>query len=211
VSAGWRSFMHVWTVWDSFKYAENFWINVIKPHRGLSGLVTREDLKEVSWVSTKVNLELISKSDKKPIYRELWPILFTHFWVSWPIIHNCWVALWEYLNSKKVENEEEYLKENISIKITFDLGECSKSLVKFFELSEENLEKKLNIIDYRSWKEAKVTGWWVALDELTNKLESKSISWLYFAWEALDLTWKTGWFNLQLAWSSWALVWKSIK
>lgn len=211
VSSGWRSFMHVWTVWDSYKFAEGFWIDVVRPHRWLSGLVTREDLKEVSGVSTRVSLEVVSRGEKKPIYTEVWPILFTHFGVSGPIIHNSGVALGEYLNKKNIKDEEEFLRENVNLKVTFNLDGLPKSLIRFFELTEEDRERDLNVIDYRSWKEAKVTWGWISLNELTNKLESKKVPWLYFAGEALDLTWKTWGFNLQQAWSSGALVWKSIK
>jgi hypothetical protein len=37
-------------------------------------------------------------------------------------------------------------------------------------------------------------------------LQAKNVEWLYFAWEVLDLTGKTGWFNLQLAWSTGYIV-----
>jgi hypothetical protein len=47
-----------------------------------------------------------------------------------------------------------------------------------------------------------VTGGGVKLSELTNYFESKKIAHLYFIWEVLDLTGKTGGFNLQQAWST---------
>lgn len=213
ISSWGRSFMHVWTVWDSYKFLEKFGHKIASPHRWLSWLVTREDLKEVSWVSSKVSINILNKGDKRPIYSETWPMLFTHFGVSWPIIHNAWVAIWEFLNSKKIYDEterEEYLKENISMSVRFDLEDCSKSLKKLFELSEDNLETEFWILWWRSWKEAKVTWWWVLLDEFDKTLQSKLVSWLYVWWEALDITWKTGWFNLQLAWSSWNVIWEAI-
>lgn len=213
ITSGWRSFMHVWTTWDSYKFLESLGHKIAVPHRWLSWLITRQDLKEISWVSAKVSLEILDKNNKKPIYSEVGPILFTHFWVSWPIIHNSWVAIWEYLNSKNIWDEverEEYLKENIIMKLDFDLDESSKSLKKFFELDEESKIREFNILSWRSWKEAKVTWGWVLLDEFDKNLESKIVKWLFVWWEALDLTWKTGWFNLQLAWSSWNVIWKAI-
>lgn len=213
ISSGWRSFMHVWTVGDSYRFLEKFWHKIAAPHRWLSGLVTREDLSEVSWVSSKVCIKILSKDSKCPIYSEEWPILFTHFGVSWPIIHNAWVAIWEFLNSKNIYKEtdrEEFLKENISMEVNFDINNSSKSLVKFFELTEELASKEFWVLWWRSWKEAKVTWWGAILDEFKNTLESKIIPWLYVGGEALDLTWKTWGFNLQLAWSSWNVIWEAI-
>ncbi len=229
ITTGWKSFSQVWTTGDGYKWAQNFGHTLITPHRWLCGLVTKKDLSEISWVSCDVKLEVISILSNKTIYTETWPLLFTHFWVSGPIIFNAWVAIWEYINSldltefifhldfsKIPENEKEdyiernFLKENISLKLTFDLQNTPKRIIKFFELVQENLDINLELQDYRTWKEAKVTGWWIKLDELTNNLESKLVSWLYFAWEILDITGKTWWFNLQFAWTSWHIVWKNL-
>lgn len=216
ITCGWKSFSQVGTTWDGYAWAEKLWHSIIKPHKWLCGLVTKKDLSEISWVSCDLKIELFSKTDKKAIYLEYWPFLFTHFWVSGPIIFNTWVALWEYINKLRIDNweliinEEEFIKENIFLKLEFDLEKTPKRVLKFFDLSEDNKEVILELQDYRSWKEAKVTWWWVSIDELTNNLESKLIPWLYFAWEVLDITGKTWWFNLQFAWSSWSVVGKSL-
>jgi predicted flavoprotein YhiN len=42
----------------------------------------------------------------------------------------------------------------------------------------------------------------VKVDQLNKYLEVKKHPWLYFIGEVVDITWKTGWFNLQWAWSS---------
>lgn len=253
ITTGWKSFSQVWTTGDGYKWAQNFGHTIITPHRWLCGLVTKKDLSEISWVSCDVKLEVIYTSPPTPlltgeertltipspvrrglgwgitIYTEIWPFLFTHFWVSGPIIFNAWVAIGEYINSlnlsefisnldfsKIPENERQdyiernFLKENISLKLTFDLEKTPKRIIKFLELDEENLEVVLWLQDFRTWKEAKVTGWWIKLDELTNNLESKFIPWLYFAWEILDITGKTGGFNLQFAWTSGYIVWKNL-
>lgn len=229
ITTGGKSFSHVGTTWDGYKWAQNFGHTIITPHRWLCGLVTKKDLSEISWVSSELTLEVISKLSKKMIYSETWPFLFTHFWVSWPIIFNAGVAIGEYINSldlsefistldfsKIPENEKQdyiernFLKENISLKLTFELEKTPKRIVQFFSLDEENSSIVLELQDYRTWKEAKVTGWGIKLDELTNKLESKLIPWLYFAWEILDITGKTWWFNLQFAWTSGYTVGKSL-
>lgn len=241
ITTWWKSFSQVWTTWDWYKWAQNFWHTVITPHRGLCWLVTKKDLSEISWVSCDVKLEIIynpsesnlikGEEKKKTIYTEFWPLLFTHFWVSGPIIFNWAVAIWEYINSldlsefiqsidfsKIPENERDdyidraFIKEHISLKLSFsNFDTLAKRIIKFFDISEENNQIILELQDYRTWKEAKVTGGWVKIDELTNHLESKFIPWLYFAWEILDITGKTWGFNLQFAWTSWHVVGKSFR
>lgn len=208
ITTWWKSFSQVWTTGDGYIWAKNFWHTIITPHRWLCGLVTKKDLSEISWVSCDLKIELFDKNEKNHIYNETWPFLFTHFWVSGPIVFNISIALWEYLNKNNLD--ENFIKENISLKLTFNLEKTPKRIIKFFDLSEENLETILELQDYRTWKEAKVTWWWVKLDELTNNLESKLVPGLYFAWEILDITGKTWWFNLQFAWTSWHIVWTTL-
>lgn len=208
VASWWKSFYQVWTTWDWYNFAEHFWINIVTPHRGLCWLTTREDLSGLSWSSSSVSLELLDW--EKIIYTETWPLLFTHFWISWPIVFNTAVVLWEYVNKNKITNHEEYFKSNIYIKISFNLEWLPKKIIKKFELNEEKKEIIINVLDWRSWKEAKVTWGWINMNELTNNMESKKVKWLYFCWEVLDLTWKTWWFNLQQAWSTWYIVGKNL-
>lgn len=229
ITTWWKSFPQVWTTWDWYQIAKNFWHTILEPHRGLSWLVTITNLSEISWISTNLELKIFSKTTKKEIYKEFWPILFTHFWISGPIIFNWAVAIWEHINSlnldefissldfsKIPENEKNdfiqrsFIKENIYVTLDFDLGNTPKKLKSFFNLSLENTKINLSLQDYRSWREAKVTWWWIKVDELTNNLESKLVKNLYFAWEILDITWKTWWFNLQLSWTSWFIVWQNI-
>lgn len=230
VTSWWKSFSQVGTTWDGYAWAENFWHSVVHLHRWLCWLVSKKDLSEISGVSTDLKLEVISKISWKTFYTEYWPLLFTHFWVSGPIIFNAAVAIWEYINSlwldtfiesldfsKIPENEKKdyidrsFIKENISLKLSFEnIDNIPKRVVKFFEITEENNEIFLELQDYRTWKEAKVTGGGIKIDELTNHLESKFIPWLYFAWEILDITGKTGGFNLQFSWTSWYVVGKKL-
>jgi predicted flavoprotein YhiN len=207
VSSWWKSFFQVWTTWEWYNFAESFWLNIIEPTRALWWLSTREDLSEISWISSDLKIELFDNNfPKKIIYFEFWPLLFTHFWISWPIIFNAWNAIWEYLNKIKLKGEEsqKYILENIRIRIIFDnIENTPKRVIKFFDL--ENLEEKniiLKIQNFRSWKEAKATGWWVDLNELDKNFMSKQNPWLYFIWEVLDITWKTWGYNLQWARSS---------
>jgi len=204
ISSGGKSFSHIGTTWEGYNIAEKLWLKIVTPYRTLCGMSTKKDMSEVSWVSTDLNMILVDKNNSKPIYRENWPMLFTHFGISWPIVHNLSNAIWEYLNSLKLdENDfEKYIIDNLSLNLTFDLEKTPKRLLKFFDLKEDNLEINIELQNWRSWKEAKATWGWIDTAELDNHMQSKKYNWLYFIWEVVDVTWKTGWFNLQWAWSS---------
>jgi predicted flavoprotein YhiN len=228
ISSWWKSFFQVGTTGEWYSFAENFWINIIEPHRALCWLTTKKDFKELSWSSIKCNIELFDNKENqnnpsqpsfntkgRSIYSEFWPLLFTHFWLSWPIIFNTANAMWEYLNSIWEKSEKEkirYILENVFIKINLDKENSTKKVLKFFK---ENLEKEEEIItwlqDWRSWKEAKATGWWIDLNELDKFMQSKKMDNLFFVWEVCDILGKTGGFNLQWAWSSWYCCWEFFK
>lgn len=213
VWAGWKSFAQVWTTWDWYEIAQSFGLKLAHPYRSLRAFATKKDLSSISGVSTNLSMTLFDKTTSKEIYSEFWPILFTHFWLSGPIIFNASTVLWEYLNkifqdreNLKDEDFEKYIIESIAVKLSFEIDNTPKRRVQFFELNPDNLEITIDLQNWRSWKEAKATGWWVLLNELDNNLQAKNVEWLYFAWEVLDLTGKTGWFNLQLAWSTGYIV-----
>lgn len=204
VSSGWRSFFQIWTTGEWYNFAQNLWINIIPTYRSLCWLATKKDLSTISWISHNLHVELKDKNNKKEIYSESWPLLFTHFWISWPVVFNISTVIWEYLNSLWINEDkfESYILNNLSVDIYFNLEESSKKMIKFFELSEDKKEINLELQNWRSWREAKATGWWIDTNELDNYMQSKKYSGLYFIWEVVDITWKTGWFNLQWAWSS---------
>lgn len=204
VSSGWKSFSHIWTTWEGYNIAQKLWLKIVTPYRTLCGMSTKKDMTEISWVSTDLNMILVDKNNNKPIYSETGPMLFTHFGISWPIVHNLSNAIWEYLNSLKLDeiDFEKYIVDNLSLNLTFDLEKTPKRLMKFFELKEDNLEINIELQNWRSWKEAKATWGGIDTDELDNHMQSKKYNWLYFIWEVVDVTWKTWWFNLQWAWSS---------
>ena len=213
ISSWWKSFFQVWTTGEWYNFAKTFWINIIEPHRALCWLTTKQDFKELSWSSLKCNIELLDNN--KNIYLEFWLLLFTHFWVSWPIIFNTWNALWEYLNSINIFSENEkikYILQNIFLKINISEENSTKKITKYFKENnvgvplvgtlENTLEITTWLQDWRSWKEAKATGWGIDLDELDKFMQVKKVENLFFIWEVCDITWKTGGFNLQWAWSS---------
>lgn len=204
VSSWWKSFSHIGTTWEWYNIAQKLWLKLVTPYRTLCWVATKKDLSEVSWVSCSLDMRLMDSNNKKPIYMELWPILFTHFGISWPIIHNLSNAIWEYLNSiwLKEEDFEKYILDNLSLDLYFDIENTPKRLIKFFDLAEDNNYINIELQNWRSWKEAKATWWWIDTDELDNYMQSKKYPWLYFVWEVVDITGKTWGFNLQWAWSS---------
>lgn len=229
ITTWWKSFSQVGTTGDGYVWAQNFGHTIITPHRWLCWLVSKKDLSEISGVSSNISLEVISSLSKKVVYKETWPLLFTHFWISGPIVFNAAVAIGEYINSldltefiskldfsKIPENEKidyierNFIKDYITLKLSFDIENTPKRIIKHFDVTQENNEINLELQDYRTWKESKVTGWGIKLDELSNHLESKLIPWLYFAGEILDITGKTGGFNLQFAWTSGYVVGKNL-
>ncbi len=93
---------------------------------------------------------------------------------------------------------------NLEQKICNFPKEERKKLNKiFWEWLEINLIKRKPGDEF-------VTCGWINTEEVTYSLESKMLSWVYFAWEVLDVDWFTGWFNLRWCFASWYIVAKSI-
>lgn len=203
ISTWGKSFFQTWTSWDWYNFAKEFWLSITNTFPGLCWITTKRDLTELSWISINANLELIDLVQKKSIYKEYWPVLFTHFGLSWPVIFNSSVAIWNHLWIINNRNDFDlFLRNNFQIKLSFDLEKIPKKLIKFFTLNDENLEAFLDIHSLRSLKEAKVTTGWINLAEFDNNIQSKKYKWLFFVWEVVDVTGKTWWYNLQWCWSS---------
>ena len=117
-----------------------------------------------------------------------------------------------YINIKWETDKIKYILENIKVELRINLKDSTKKINKFFEEELKNEELiEFGLQDWRSWKEAKATGWWVDLNELDKNFMAKKVPWLYFIWEVVDVVWKTWWFNLQWAFSSGYVCGKSFK
>lgn len=211
ISSGGKSFASVGTDGWGYRIAQKFGHTINEPFKGLCGMVTRENLADISGSTVFLDIELFD--DEKLVYSEAdGSFLFTHFGVSGPMIYNAVVRLGEYLREKWISAEQEalYIKDHITLKIKFNEASLTKKLEKFFELSPEKMEIILHINDLRGWAEAKVTGGGVFLDELDKNFQSKLIPNLYFIGEVIDITGKTWGFNLQSAWSEGFVVGKSL-
>ncbi|MCH8518848.1 NAD(P)/FAD-dependent oxidoreductase [Candidatus Gracilibacteria bacterium] len=211
VSSGGKSFASVGTDGWGYKIAQKFGHSLNDPFKGLCGMVTKEDLSELK--GSTVFLDISLYDGETLIYSEGdGSFLFTHFGVTGPMIYNAVVKLGAYLRAKGISSQEEagYIKDNITIKLRFLEHSLTKKLEKFFTLSPDNMEITLHINDLRGWSEAKVTGGGVLIDELDKNFQSKLIPNLYFIGEVIDITGKTGGFNLQSAWSEGYVVGKSL-
>jgi len=194
--------------------AKQFNLKIIEPYPALCGIETKEDLSNLSGSSILANLEVFHNS--KLIYQQKWNILFTHKWLSGPPIFNATAVIWEYLNNKWKYNIQQ-LQNNISLNINIQPEHITKKLkqselftphvsswtIHVSSLSEaKDINMSFKIKNILPIETAKVSWWWISMNEINPNFESKKIPNLYFIWETLDIIGETGWFNLQRAWSS---------
>lgn len=202
IATGGKSFSQVGTDGFGYTIAREFGIEMTDPYRGLCGMVTREDLAELSGSTLDLTLSIFD--GKKLLYDEKGSFLFTHTGLSGPIVFNAVIKLGEHLRKLGIKESQQrpYFEEHITMKLTFNEESMTKKVKGFFELDETKNDVILHLQDLKSWNEAKVTGGGVKLSELTAHFESKKTEHLYFIGEVLDLTGKTGGFNLQQAWAT---------
>ena len=80
IATGGKSFSHVGTDGFGYRVAKEFGIEITDPYRGLCGMVTQEDLSELSGSTLDITLSLYD--DKKLVYTEEGSFLFTHTGLS---------------------------------------------------------------------------------------------------------------------------------
>lgn len=202
IATGGKSFSQVGTDGFGYTIAKQFDIEMTDPYRGLCGMITREDLSELSGSTIELTLSVFD--DRKLLYDEKGSFLFTHTGLSGPLVFNAVIKLGEHLRKIGIKESQQkaYFAEHITIRLTFNEESMTKKVKSFFELDETKNEAIFHLADLKPWDEAKVTGGGVKLSELTNHFESKKIKHLSFIGEVLDLTGKTGGFNLQQAWAT---------
>ena len=217
IATWWISYPQAWATSFWIDIAKEFWLKIIQSFPALCWLKTELDFSDLSWSSINWKVEILDWN--KTIYENQWNILFTHRWLSWPVIFNCSAWLAEYKTKKFSSLSEEQSDEEsnkiikdsslhsewqIQLKIT--PNEITKKLEKFMDtLPSEQGTIKTKIINFRPLEEAKVSSGGVDLSEIKPNFECKDIPNLYFIWETLDIIWETWWFNLQRARSSGAI------
>lgn len=197
-----RSYPQVGATWLAYDIAKQFGIECVSPYQCLCGIETVQDMSGVTWNSAPVQMQ-IRNDKKKCLYDQKWSILFTHRWISGPVVFNSTLAL-------GVAGRGTSAAENVKFKIIFDVKNLNKKLIDFFHLDIKNNFVELEMKWLRPWEEAKVSGGGVLLSELKPNFESKKVPGLYFIGEACDVVGKTWGYNLQWARSSWYVCAKKI-
>ena len=193
ITAWGKSFPQVWGSNFVFQFAKEFWIKTEKPIPALSWIITKEDISTLSWSSLIAQVQV---RDKKwcILHQEEWIILFTHRWISWPLVFNLTLRL-----------SKDYSKlQSLTIKLSVDKKDITKRLLGYLKAPKNlnNYILTLHPQDFKDWETAKVMYWWILLDEVKENFELKKAPWIYVLREALNITWETWWYNLQWCWSS---------
>jgi hypothetical protein len=197
VATWWPSFPKLWASGIATDIAQKFKLEVTEFYPALVWFETKQNFSLLSWSSVIWRLNLIKWNST--IYEESWPILFTHRWISGPAVFNASLFLRENLN----ENHCKY-----KVKLFISDKEITKRLLNFLWFRSNKLKEYIissEIIKVRWLDEAKVCGWGIKTKNLNDNFECKEFPWLYFIWECVDVTGKTGWFNLQRCWTSAAI------
>ena len=189
VIASWgQSFPQVWWSDFVFQFAKEYWIKVEAPIPALSWIVTEKDLSSLSWSSVNANLQV---KDKKwnILHQEEGIILFTHRWISWPLVFNLTLRLSKHFKELQ----------DLTIKLSINQKDITKRLLTYLKAPKnlKNYILTLHPKDFKDRETAKVMAWWILLDEVMDNFELKKASGIYVTWEALNITWETWWFNLQ--------------
>ena len=193
IATGWKTLPALWTTGFAYNLADKIWIKRTKyESTALCWINTYQNFINLSGSSNISDISIFYK--QKLLNKEKWNLLFTHWWLSWPPIFNTTLYISDFFSKKWYPINE---LQNITLKIEF--SEKTKRLTKFLNW-KDFLETKIK--SFRWYEEAKVTYWWISLNELTSNFESKKYPWLYFLGECLDITWKTWWYSLQ-----WCRTW----
>ncbi|MBO5371316.1 MAG: NAD(P)/FAD-dependent oxidoreductase [Lachnospiraceae bacterium] len=196
------------------------------------------------------NVKVTIKKGKKVVFEDFGEMLFTHFGVSGPLMLSASSIVGKELKkqtlSMTIDLKPALSVEQLDLRLLREFDENknkqfknaihgllpSKMLPVILELSEIDLEKKVNEITreershliqllkafpitldgLRDFNEAIITRGGISVKEVNpSTMESKIISGLYFAGEVLDLDAMTGGYNLQIAWSTGFLAGDSIE
>jgi hypothetical protein len=82
LTAGWNAYKHTWSTGDGYGFAESLWHSISPLWPSLNSFCTREKIfHELSGISfPNASLALVDNEQKVN-----WPILLTHFGISWPV------------------------------------------------------------------------------------------------------------------------------
>ena len=191
VAAGGKSYPQVGATAIGYELAEQFSVRFVAPRAALCGMETNENVAELAGSPAQWTLSLLD--GKKIIYEASWPLLFTHWWLSGPVVFDASLRAASFLS--------EY-KKDVMIQLDLDLEHSSKKIFRFFPSLVKDTRLLFGLKSLRPREESKVTWWGVSLQALDKYFQVKAVPWLYFIGEILDVTGRSGWYNLQRAWST---------
>lgn len=195
VASWWMTYPQIGATPFAYEIAEQLWLSLSQPHPALCGIEIKDDVSLLAGNTVQATAKLYRQNAL--VYSAKWPLLFTHWGLSWPIIFDATLY---------IDDISTY-----SLQIDFDLTGTSKKVIQYFKLVEGDTVRDFRIKALRSLQEAKVSVWGILLRDIDQFFQSKKISWLYFIGESLDITGKTWGYNLQWAWTSGFCTAKSIQ
>lgn len=259
ITTWWNAYAHTWSSGEWYDFSKVFWHTTTALWPSLNSFLVEEKwIKDCSGVSfshamlrpvsldTNNNISQVDKNKETITERPVsvvWPILLTHFWISWPVTftyssHIPYIPISSHETHKVnlvpfADRNEHWwgqrLDEKANIEAKKQLStvlwyEFTKRWVELFlwefkidwttmisniSRDQRKLIAKLlgngfpiTLIARRPWDEF-VTAWWVNTDEVNQEtIESKLCSWLFFAWEVLNIDAVTWWFNFQSCWAT---------
>ena len=191
VATWWKSYPQVGATGLGYELAEQFGVCFVAPRAALCGMETSENVAELAGSPAQWKLTLLD--GKKIIYSASWPLLFTHRWLSGPVVFDASLRAADFLRDQQKE---------VTIQLDLNLEHTSKKIFRFFPSLEKDTKLSFTLKSLRPREESKVSVWGVSLKELDRYFQVKTIPGLYFIGEILDVTGRSGWYNLQRAWSS---------
>ncbi len=199
IATGWKSFPQVGATDFGLQITKQFWLEIVEPMPGLCGIETNENVGNLTGNSMETTVTL--NHNNKMIYKQTWPLLFTHRWLSWPTIFNLTNALAEYKTQKQIwinviasGTKQSIWLSNFTITTTINPTTTIKKITNYFNGQPQ---ATFTIKAVRPREEAKVMVGGVHMKDINPTMESKKTAWLYFIGEALDITGKTWGYNLQ--------------
>ncbi len=191
VAVGWKSYPQVGATAIWYELAEQFDVRFVAPRAALCGMETSESVAELTGSPAQWTLKVLD--GKKILYEASWPLLFTHRWLSGPVVFDASLRAANFLRDHQTD---------VTIQLDLDLEHTSKKVIRFFPSLEKENKLSFGLKWLRPREESKVSEWWVSLQALDKYFQVKAIPGLYFIGEILDVTWRSWWYNLQRAWSS---------
>ncbi|MBF0981138.1 aminoacetone oxidase family FAD-binding enzyme [Candidatus Gracilibacteria bacterium] len=185
-----------------FQFAKDYNLSYQSPAPALCGLNTKEDLSSLSGSSVEATTKLFL--DGKQVYQDDRVVLFTHRGMSGPAVFNTslWLGYFDQNFSKKAQ-----------IKITIPGHQITKRLLSYLKAPRglRTYTLTLTPTSLRSYDESKVMSGGLNFAEIGDDFQLHKLPGCYVLGEALNITGKTGGYNLQRCRSSAFVCAKSLK